>query len=259
MTTKITITNIDRNHLVNGGLKDIYADKILFLRKARKIGDSEFVNNFVLSKLRDAKERGIIDFTEEKYNKTMKLNEKQLRQIVKESLNELDWKTYANAAKKRLQQYRENPENKELWDKWYELNKMANQRFDDDYVGTMKYDTLGDKWKGKHSPKFDVHFDTSKTDRMPYGAVNGYNKGGNKIFSTDKGRYHSPNGITTPKSFFRDQEVADKFEKANDELWNYDMGNYDYTPEKGWHLKESQLRQIIRESLEEIIKKTTKT
>ena len=30
----------------------------------------------------------------------MKITEKQLRNIIKEAINELDWKTYANAASK---------------------------------------------------------------------------------------------------------------------------------------------------------------
>ena len=35
---------------------------------------------------------------------TIKLKESQLRQMIKESLKELDWKTYKNAANKRLAQ-----------------------------------------------------------------------------------------------------------------------------------------------------------
>ena len=170
---------------------------------------------------------------------TIKINESQLKEMIAETvknvLSELDWKTYANAAKKRLQQYHDNPEKKELWDKYYDLNQMANQRFDDDYVGDMKYDTFRDKVRGKHSPRFSARFDSSKEDRMPYGAINGYNKGGDKLFSTDKGTYHSSKGITSPRQFFRDAEVADKFAKANDELWDYFNDDYDYDNEKGWH------------------------
>lgn len=169
---------------------------------------------------------------------TIRLNESQLKQIVSESiktiLNELDWKTYANAAKKRLQQYRDNPTDKEKFDKYYELQKHANDVFDDEFVGSYKYDTLGDKFKGKHSPKFDAKFHLNKTDRMPYGAINGYNKGGDKLFSTEKGTYHSSNGITSPGRFFRDKDVADAYTKANDELWDYDNDNYEYIKGKGW-------------------------
>lgn len=173
-----------------------------------------------------------------------KIPESQLNRIVKESvkgvINELDWKTYANAAKKRLQQYRDsNHKDEEKFDKYWELQKAANQSFDDDYVGLMKYDTIGDKMKGKHSPKFDGKIDVSR-ENMPYSAIKGYNKSGNELFSTDKGIYHSFNGITTPKNFFRDAEVSDAYTRANDDLWDYNNGNYAYDNEKGWHLKESE-------------------
>ena len=187
----------------------------------------------------------------------VRLTENQLKAMVTESvrkaLNEIDWKTYANAAKKRLQQYKDSDrKDMEKFDKFYDLNKMANERFSDEYIGNMKYDTFGDKMKGKRSPKFDAHIDTGKTDRMPYGTVRGTNKSGDEIFSTEKGTYHSSKGITSPKKFFRDNDVADKYEKANDELWNYDNGQYYY--DNGWKLKESRLHQIVSESIDRVLK-----
>ena len=96
--------------------------------------------------------------------RTIKLRESELKRMIAESvkgaINELDWKTYANAAKKRLQQYRDTNDT-EKWDKYWDLQKAANQSFDDKYVGLMKYDTLGDKLKGKHSPKFDANISLS--------------------------------------------------------------------------------------------------
>lgn len=60
--TTIKITQIQdhgRNH-------DMYCDKVLMLRNARHPGDTEVVNNYVLSKLRLAKSVGTIDFEESK-------------------------------------------------------------------------------------------------------------------------------------------------------------------------------------------------
>ena len=93
---------------------------------------------------------------------------------------------------------------------------------------------------------------------MPYGAINGYNKGGNKIFSTDKDTYHTNNGgITNPSRFFRDKEVADKFRRANDELWDYDNGNYEYASGEGWRLKESKrIRNIVKETLNRVLRES---
>ena len=180
-----------------------------------------------------------------------------IKESVKQTINELDWKTYANAARKRLQQYRDDPTQKDKWERYYDLSQAANKKFDDDYVGLMKYDTFGDKLRGKHSPKFDARMDLSKSNRMPYGAINGYNKGGNNLFSTEKGSYYGPNGYTSPGSFFRDKEVADKFKRANDELWDYDNGNYEYASGEGWRLKEAKrIRNIVKETLNRVLKES---
>ena len=164
--------------------------------------------------------------------KIIRLTESELHNVIKESvqniLNELDYKTYANAAKKlrsQLSAETDPQKKKELFDRYYNMKQYATQNFRDDYVGDMRYDTIGDKLKGKHSPTFD----TSNVIDGAYGAINGTNKGGNKIFSTSKGKYHTPNnGLTSPKNFFKDKEVADKFMDANDELWDYSNDNYEY-------------------------------
>lgn len=176
---------------------------------------------------------------------------------INEGVSEMDWKVYANAAKKRLQQYHDNPQDKEKFGKYYDLEKYANQKFDDDFVGLLKYDTMGDKATGKHSPKFSARFNLGVTDRMPYGAINGYNKSGDKLFSIDKGIYHSSKGVTTPGKFFKDKEVADAFTKANDELWDYANGNYEYQKGKGWVNKggnlDENIRRAIRKCLNEAV------
>jgi hypothetical protein len=174
----------------------------------------------------------------ESTQRTIKLTESDLHKVIKESVNniltELDWKTYANAAKKRYQQYKENPIDKKAWDSSYDLNSMANDRFDDDYVGNMKYDTLGDKLKGEKSAKYYSRFDV-RDDNMPRQAIRGVNKSGNEIFNTKKGHYYNnKGGYVNPNSFFKDKEVGDKFKSASDELWDYHDGNYEYVKGEGW-------------------------
>lgn len=170
-----------------------------------------------------------------------------------ESIDELDWKTYANAAKKRFEQLDDpNVEGswKEKFNKAYGLEKMANQTFDDEYIGDMKYDRMGDSLSGKHSPSFNGRFNVTNSN-MPYGAINGTNKGGGKIFSTAKGVYHSGNGgLVKPGTFFRDKETANKYEKANNELWDYDNGAYTYEKGKGWRKKDENA-----ENLDEAVKR----
>ena len=163
----------------------------------------------------------------------VRITENELKRIVNESVNriltELDWKTYANASRKRYDQYRSNPQDVDKFNKGYELGSYANDRFHDEYVGNWENDTLGDQLRGKHSSTFNAHIDPSiDGERVAYGAVTGYNKNRDKIFSTDKDTYHNHRGISTPGKHFRDREIGDAFTRANDEVWDYAKDNYEY-------------------------------
>lgn len=46
----------------HGRAHDLYCDKVLWLRKARRVGDKENVNNTVLGKLNEARKCGTFDF-----------------------------------------------------------------------------------------------------------------------------------------------------------------------------------------------------
>ena len=192
-------------------------------------------------------------------SKTIKLNKNQLVNLISEStekiISEMDWKTYANAAKKREQQFRDeaNPSNKKkLFNSYYNLRDKARERFDNDYVDDYKYDTFGDKLRGKHSPKFEVGLDITE---KPYGLLKGYNKDGDKLFSTKKGTYTSQyKGYQSPRNFFRNKEVADKFTTADDELWDYHNGDYEYDSIKNggsgkWNKK---IKEAINRTINEI-------
>lgn len=56
--TKIRIVEIE-NH---GRCHDMWCDRILWLRKARQVGDEEVVNNTVLGKLKEAQNQGHLQF-----------------------------------------------------------------------------------------------------------------------------------------------------------------------------------------------------
>ena len=51
-------------------------------------------------------------------------------------------------------------------------------------------------------------------------------------------------------------EFHHTFNAATQELDNYNNGNYDYTKDKGWHLKESRLNKIIKESIKKALKES---
>lgn len=59
-TTRIRITGIFTDW--QGKMRDRYMDETLLLRKARKVGDEENVNNYVLGILKRHQELGQITF-----------------------------------------------------------------------------------------------------------------------------------------------------------------------------------------------------
>ena len=61
-TTKIRITGIFTDW--QGKMRERFMNETLFLRTARKVGDEETVNNFVLGQLRRHQEYGEITFDE---------------------------------------------------------------------------------------------------------------------------------------------------------------------------------------------------
>lgn len=174
---------------------------------------------------------------------TIKLKESQLRQMIKESLKELDWKTYKNAANKRLAQGKYANAN--------ELSDMAKNRFDDEFNDNYRYDTLGAKLAGKHSKTFDSTFIPTEEPRLQ-----GRNEKGEELFRNNGRYYNSRRGLTTPEKFFKDKQMSDTFNAATQELDDYNGGNYDYAQDKGWHLKESRLNKIIKESIKKALKES---
>lgn len=170
---------------------------------------------------------------------TIRLTESQLRnairQMIKEALNETDYKTALWAAKERMKRYDQTHDKKDF-EQGYNDYRAADERFRDKYVTPYQYDTLGDKMRGKHSSTFDVRFNGGSED--PTHSLRAYNKGGDKLEQSEKNNYHSSKGYTTPSKFFRDKDVADAYQKASDELWDYSDGKYEYVKGNGWQRKD---------------------
>lgn len=58
--TKVMLTEFNEEH--TGVPAQIYFEKFLLLRKIRKVGDTEVVNNYQLGLLNQAKKRNCINF-----------------------------------------------------------------------------------------------------------------------------------------------------------------------------------------------------
>jgi hypothetical protein len=161
----------------------------------------------------------------------MKITKMQLQGIIAEStkkaLNELDWKTYANAARKRAKRDKRGGGRNE---KVRQLDKAAS-------------DALNKKFNMQNHraqiyTDYDDYSGYGQTGRYPsLGDVADYT---DTFYSDFKNPDRDINRISYPSE--RSQEMSDYFK-----------GNYDYTPDKGWHLKESQLRNIIKENIKKVL------
>lgn len=135
--------------------------------------------------------------------KTIRIKESEIKQIVEQTLTELNWDAYYSVANQREKQGKHDSASK--------LRNAAKERFDDEFVGNLQYDTMGAKMKGKQSPKFHTNFSTSKP------SIDATNSKGDHLVhhrSNGKDKYYDRNGVTTPEKFFRDKQVSNAYNKA---------------------------------------------
>ena len=218
----------------------------------------------------------------------MKINESQLRKIIKEAINELDWKTYANAA------WKEDMINNNNWDddNWKNDDSRARrfrqaaidafnrehgyQNGEEEYSMLYNRDETFDGitpavYDAKYGEpdEYDATKQTPSWEQNPERYTRGhmfdvYSTNGaesanhlkHKYYGNRKKHMFSPKD-PIPKNYSADlkQAIID----GNREISRYVNGDYDYTSGKGWHLKESQLRKIIKESVKKVLKEYNST
>ena len=183
----------------------------------------------------------------------VRLTESQLRGIVKESvkqvISELDWKTYANAAKKRYAQ--------KNYDKFHDLRRASEDAFNKKYG-------YNDEWDAdlQHGGRRNVYMTgtgdnyseptlrASKNDRYPsyYGAYKSvgstlsHNKNGDYVYgghheSGDDGHWSSND--VNDFDFGPDEVFRGSYGAAKREFDRYGKGKYNYEPNgRGWHVND---------------------
>lgn len=211
------------------------------------------------------------------------MNESQLKKIVAESiknvLTELDWKTYANAAEKSARKGETDyngyiPGSRHKGDKRGRAVDFANaatKAFNDKYGhgdGEIGDPLKAGSFKGKITTKrpFDpegiIDFNTRSVaddynENEPWNSVGNYFK--RNELSASKRYVPTWNQSRFGKEYqdkhkpHRDA-LSDYEERGNREIENYFDGNYTYDNEKGWHLKESQLRNIVAKNMKKVLK-----
>lgn len=191
--------------------------------------------------------------------KRVRLTESDLHRIVKESVNkvltELDWKTYANAAKKsheRALDIARKPENSNLFT--YSYSNDDEKTYNKNY---KRSDDFTDAAKKAFDSKYGYNDGTTKIESereiIPMlNGVAGYENGGVWRGEWDdiEGGYVGgcePNigakfwGKGNPDIYYngrlKNQDALDAYDRAKEEMGNYYKDKYTYHKGKGWVLK----------------------
>lgn len=174
----------------------------------------------------------------------IRLTESDLHRVIKESvkkvLNELDWKTYANAARKDI-------DNSEIIQ--YDDNGVMTHRTPPhDTSRSMEFKKAAkDAFQREHGLEKGDYLDSLEDEGDFY--INGLNSPTNGIFA-QQFRMHKDYPAIPP---FIDSTGERVPQRAKDDLGNYLKGNYDYEQNgQGWHLKDNMdesIRRAIRKVL----------
>ena len=160
--------------------------------------------------------------------KLIRLTENDLHKIVKESVNrvltELDWKTYANAAKKRAEQGKD--------DKAEDLAQFATDRFNNDFG----YDELDGTYDENGLPYHQDVRGTVTPFGSAYGGMGRWTPMDAQMHAGYYPRqYKNGSHIFNPSSKMKPtKNIIDKYQKASDEIGKFDRGDSKYVKGKGW-------------------------
>ena len=217
-----------------------------------------------------ARERYQIDLNDlqEMTKKTMnknifRLTEGDLRKLVMESaqkiLSELDWQTYASAAKKNDEWRQNNPHRANQWNRSMDFRSAARDAFDKKHGLEHQFDEPNSHYGGdKGSINLNTMDDFSVTgsrdhdfgDGDPHGLRhNVYHMG--KKYGKDGGygrtRMWDYAHETTPEEFYGNKEMGQEFRDAEQDAEDFNSGKSHYVSGKGWSNESNQPKQTIKE------------
>lgn len=186
---------------------------------------------------------------EAKYKDGKWTNESVLKKVVRESVNnvlsELDWRTYASAAKKNDKWREENPRHRaNQWNRSYDFRHAARDAFDKKHGLEHQYDDVERGYSPKGTIDLDTHDfslrgsrDHDFGDENPHGLNHNvyhmskkYGKDGNYGRTRMWDFAHE----TTPEEFYGDEKLGKKFRDAEKEVEDFNSGKTTYEKNKGW-------------------------
>ena len=219
----------------------------------------------------------------------MKINESQLRKIIQESvknvLSELDWKTAVNAANKSRKKVYDLAARKGLTDIDVEAHSAKGPNGWGIHSGNTGHFPFTTDRSIRRREELDKELKRriAQSDRLANYAnkkikdrfggqsyYNNYNGVGNEFpelrtwdgypihYTPYDDNLYSVHGdyYCRYRPDYCEEDMSDMpkdFQDNAKEMRDFHQGKYDYTPEKGWHLKESKLNNIIKESIKKVL------
>ena len=196
----------------------------------------------------------------------IRINESTIHKIIKEKANkilsELDWRTYASAAKKNDEWRQNNPKHRaNQWNRSFDFRNAAKNAFDKSHGLEGQYD--GKPYGGeKGTINYNIFSgdddvtgsrDHDFRDENPHGLNhNVYHMG--KRYGKDGGygrtRMWDYAHETTPEEFYGDKEMGRKFRDAEKDVEDFNSGKTHYVKGKGWSNESKHPRRIMREAFQ---------
>ena len=235
----------------------VQGEKIVYINDnlARTVNDIDInPQDFIaIAKKRYAQDLQQIQENMENTNKKgiFRLTESELTQMIKESaskiLSELDWRTYASAAKKNDIWRKENPNHRaNQWNRSYDFRNAARRAFDKAHGLDHQFDEPNSKYGGdKGSINLNAMDDFSVTGTRDHDFGDGdahglrhnvYHMG--KKYGKDGGygrtRMWDTAHETTPERFYGTKEMGQKFRDAEKDAEDFNSGKSHYVKGRGW-------------------------
>lgn len=183
--------------------------------------------------------------------KLIRLTESDLHKIVKESVNkvitELDWRTYASAAKKGDKWRKEHPNHRvNQWNRVNDFEVAARDEFDKAHGLENQYDN--EPYGGE---KGVINYNIYSGDNDVTGSRDHDFGDGGGVFNLNHNIYHMGKRYgkdggygrtrmwdrpheTTPEEFYGDEEMGRKFRQAENDVEDFNSGKTKYIKGKGW-------------------------
>ena len=181
-----------------------------------------------------------------------------------EGVDEINWKTYQNAARKANQQGRARQRDAFVQAAADSFNDEHGYEGDEEHYGSdyyagsthKKYEmnpslyypstklTTQYSWQGDSAPKV-YSYNPHSTEEFPLGS---FRKNGDYDIEYGNSDPKFQFGGDEPGRGFMARKAANggmvvgprKIDVGNKDLYDYEKGNYDYNNEKGWHLKDKE-------------------